>query len=198
MQIEFEATFIDLDVGEAREKLKKLGATLIKPERLMRRVNFYTLNDEYGWLRVRDEGDKITLSYKRFLGYNKNVKDQTMNDQQELCLKIDNFDAGVEFLKSLGLKQKSYQETKREEWRYKNLEITIDTWPGLEPYVEIEGKNEDEVKAAATALGFDYLAAIFGPITLLYEKKLGISAEEINNQTPEITFENPPVKKGRQ
>jgi adenylate cyclase, class 2 len=193
MKVEFEATFIDIDVDEVRNILKSLKAKLIKPETLMRRVTFFPPhNDEHGWMRVRDEGDKITLSYKRFLGQKKAKTDIKMSDQQEICLRIDNFDEGVNLLKSLGAKQKSYQETKREEWHYENLEITIDTWPGLEPFVEVEGQNETEVKKFAKKMGFDYSQAIYGPVTLIYEKKLGIPQDIINNHTPLITFEKPP------
>lgn len=193
MKTEFEATFIDIDVNEARTKLKKLGATLIKPERLMRRVNFFTPDDNCGWIRVRDEGDQVTLSYKRYLGCKQKGKE--INDQQEIFLIINNFDEGVRLLKDLGLKQKSYQETKREEWDLNGVEISIDTWPGLDPLIEIEAKDEATVKKVSQELGFDYEKAVFGPITLVYEMKYGISQKQINNETPEITFEKPPFNK---
>ncbi|NQT50357.1 CYTH domain-containing protein [Candidatus Kuenenbacteria bacterium] len=193
MKTEFEATFVDVDVSEVREKLKKLGAKLIRPETLMRRVNFYPpIDDNTGWMRVRDEGDRITLSYKRFLGYKKGSDE--MNNQQEIFLEINDFDQGVQLLEVCGARKKGYQETKREDWEYKGLEISIDTWPGLEPFVELEGKDEESVQRLAVELGFDYSTAIFGPVGLIYEKKLGIPARVINNETPEITFENPPGK----
>ena len=186
MNIEFEATFIDINVDRVRKKLQKLGAKLIQSERLMRRVNFYTpRKDIKGWIRVRDEGNKITLSMKQNWG-------NKIEDQREVYLKIDNFDEGIKLLESLGAIRKSYQETKREEWSYKNTEVSIDTWPGLDPFVEIEAKDEETVKEVAVELGFDYSKALFGPVAVVYEKKLGILPEIINNQTPEITFENPP------
>ncbi|MBT5338709.1 CYTH domain-containing protein [Candidatus Falkowbacteria bacterium] len=193
MKIEFEATFADINISEVREKLKELGAKLIRPEALMRRVNFYPpIDDDTGWMRVRDEGDRITLSYKRFLGY-KEGSDQ-MDNQQEIFLEINDFDQGVQLLEVCGARKKSYQETKREDWKYKGLEISIDTWPGLEPFVELEGSDEKTVKQVAEELGFDYSEAIFGPVGLIYEKKLGIPPQVINNETPEITFESPPQK----
>lgn len=191
MKTEFEATFADINVSEVREKLQKLGANLVRPEALMRRVNFYPpVDDSTGWMRVRDEGDRITLSYKRFLGYKKG--NDEMNNQQEIFLEINDFDQGVQLLEVCGARKKSYQETKREDWEYKGLEISIDTWPGLDPFVELEGDDEQTVKQVAEELGFDYTEAIFGPVGLIYEKKLGITAQVINNETPEITFENPP------
>jgi adenylate cyclase class 2 len=188
MKIEFEATFIDLDIDTIREKLKVLGAKLLKPETLMKRIVFTPPQTMPGaWLRVRDEGDKITLSLKQVTG-------EKIEDQTELCLTIDNFDQGVSLLESLGCVRKSYQETKREEWHLDGVEITIDTWPGLEPFVEIEGKNESAVRQTTEKLDLNYNEALFGSVDIIYEKKLGIPPDVINNRTFEITFANPPQK----
>mgnify|MGYP003969465985 CR=1 FL=1 len=190
MQTEFEATILDIEVNEVREKLKKLNAKLIQPERLMRRYNFAP-HDEKGvegaWVRVRDESDKVTMSFKRIEG-------NKIEDQKEVCLTIDSFDEGCVFLKEIGLEQKAYQETKREFWLLKDVEVTIDTWPGLESFLEIEGQGEVVVKEVVEMLGYDYDKAIFGAVDVIYEMKLGIPPSVINNGTPEITFENPPKK----
>ncbi len=44
MQTEYEATFIDVDKDEVREKLKQVGAVLVKPEVLMKRYVFYRID----------------------------------------------------------------------------------------------------------------------------------------------------------
>lgn len=190
METEFEATILDIEVNEVREKLKKLNAKLIQPERMMRRYIFapHNVNDVDGtWVRVRDEADKVTMSLKK-------VEGNKIEDQKEICLTIDSFDEGYEFLKAIGLKQKAYQETKRELWLLNNVEVTIDTWPGLEPFLEIEGQGESIVKEVVEVLGYDYDKAVFGAVDVVYEMKLGIPPTVINNGTPEITFENPPKK----
>ena len=190
MQTEFEATVLDINVNEVRRKLEKLKAKLIQPERLMRRYIFAPLKEKDvpgTWVRVRDESDKVTMSLKK-------VEGDKIEDQKEVCLTIDSFDEGYEFLKSIGLKQKAYQETKRELWRLNDVEVTIDTWPGLDPFLEIEGKDEMVVKEVVELLGYDYSKAVFGAVDVVYEMKLGIPPTVINNETPEITFENPPKK----
>jgi len=192
MQTEFEATFINIKPDEIRIKLKALGAKQIKPETLIRRVNFFPPNnDKFGWMRVRDEGDKITLSYKRYLGAKNGHK---IDSQQEIFLEINSFEEGIKLLESVGAKKKSYQETKRESWRLGEIEFDMDTWPGLEPFLEIEGPNEPTIKEVAEKLQLDYSQAIFGPVGLIYEKMLGIPQPIINNETPEITFDQPPKK----
>ncbi len=192
MEIEYEATFPNINKDEIREKLRKAGAELIRPEFLQRRVPFDLPKEKYSkdkFARVRDEGDKITLSFKSFEG-------ERIEDQKEICLKIDNFDNAVELLEQIGCKRKSYQESKRELWKLDGVEIMIDEWPFLEPLVEVEGKSEEMVKKVSEKLGFDYSEALFCPVTKLYQMKYNVTTEKVNKNTPRIVFdmENPFIK----
>ena len=62
MHNEIEAQFLEINKDEMRQKLKAVGAKLTKPEILMKRTVFYT--GEHSFARVRDEGDKIVMTYK--------------------------------------------------------------------------------------------------------------------------------------
>ena len=62
MKNEIEAQFLDINKDEIRKKLEEIGAELKKPEVLMKRTVFYT--GEHSFARVRDEGDKIVMTYK--------------------------------------------------------------------------------------------------------------------------------------
>jgi len=187
MNIEYEATFININKDEIRGRLKKAGATLIKPNFLMKRIVFELPTGHEipgGWLRVRDEGDKTTMSLKV-------VNGDKIEDQKEIYLKIDNFAEGVKFLESIGARQKAYQESYRELWILDGVEVTIDEWPYLEPYVEVEGKSEKEVKSASEKLEFDYAQALFCSVDTLYNKKYGTPLDIINYKTNRITFDDP-------
>jgi adenylate cyclase class 2 len=191
MEIEYEATFTNINKEEIRAKLKKVGAELVRPEFLQKRVTFSPPIDgvKGQWLRVRDEGDKITMSYKI-------VDGNEIHNQKEVCLVVDSFEQAELFLLSIGAKKKSYQETKRELWLLNSVEITIDEWPYLEPFVEVEGKSEQAVKDVSVKIGFLWNDAKFCAVGTLYSKKYGIPEDQINNQTPEITFKKPnPFKK---
>lgn len=191
MPIEYEATFSNINKEAIRKKLRKLNAKLIKKESLMKRTVFNLPSNERGkWLRVRDEGDKITMSYK-------SIEGKGIESQKEICLNIDNFNSAVLFLESLGCHKKAYQETKREIWEIDDVEICIDEWPFLEPFVEIEGKNEGAVKKIALKLGFNYSKAIFSSVDEQYMAKYSISEDQVVNKTPEIKFDmkNPFVNK---
>ena len=193
MNIEYEATFLDVNKDVIREKLKTAGAELVRPEFLQKRITFnfpdgHEVNG--GWVRVRDEGDKITMSVKIIDGDN-------ITDQKEICLTIDNFDEGVEMLKTIGCVPKSYQETKRELWVLDNVEVTIDEWPFLEPFVEVEGLSEESVKKVSQTIGFEWDKARFCAVGTLYAEKYNILETVINNDTSKIVFDmkNPFIKK---
>ena len=187
MKIEHEATFTNIDKEEIRARLREAGATLVRPEFLMKRVVFELPTGHEipgGWLRVRDEGDKITMSLKV-------VNGNKIENQKEIQVVIDNFSEGVSLLENLGAERKALQESRRELWLLDEVEVTIDEWPYLEPYVEVEGNNEEAVKVVSKKIGFDYDKALFCSVDYLYNKKYGVPLETINHNTKLITFTDP-------
>jgi len=185
MKTEYEATFTTINKDEIRHKLNSIGAKLIKPEFMQKRCTFELPSGHEipnGWLRVRDEQDRITMSLKVV------TENGTIDQQQEIELKVDKFQDACELLEKIGCEQKAYQESKREFWELANVQISIDEWPFLEPFVEIEGESEEQVRKIAQRLGFDYTKAYFGSVTGLYARRYGISEERINKNTPLILF----------
>jgi len=55
----------------------------------------------------------------------------------------------------------------REVWKRDGVEATIDTWPGLNPFVEVEAETEEVVQKVSEELGFDFKEAVFGSIDLV-------------------------------
>ena len=184
MQTEVEAKFPDIDPNSLREKLRSLGAVLEYPEVLMRRKVFdYEDNRLYkigGWIRVRDEGDRVTFTYKQ-------LNDRTLHGTKEVEVIVDNFDKTCELLLAIGLKQKSYQETKREKWKLNGVEITIDTWPWIPTFVEVEAADEASVKKAVELLGLDWSQTMHGSVENIYQMHYDFSDEEID-KWESITF----------
>lgn len=184
MKTEVEAKFLDVIPEELRKKLKDHGATLVQPEVLMRRKIFdYTdarLEKMGAWIRIRDEGNKITMSYKRLV-------DRSFQGTKEIVFNVDNFDAAGDFLLAAGLDCRSYQETKRETWQLDGCEVTIDTWPWIPTFVELEAETEKEVESAAAKLGFDWTKAMHGSVETAYQKYYDVTEEEIDH-LEEIKF----------
>jgi len=185
MNIEYEATFPDIEKEEMRRILEKAGATMKREEFLQKRVVFALPTGHEitgGWARVRDEGNKITMSLKI-------VDGDKIENQREICLAVDSFEQAELFLTTIGCKKKSYQETKRELWMMGDTEITIDEWPFLRPFVEIEGKSEEVVKQVTEKIGLDYTEALFGAVDIIYMYQYPHLTFDRINKTPLIVFE---------
>lgn len=189
MKKEIEATFLSVEKNTIREKLKTSDFKLEIPEYLMRRKTFDFSRIAPGrnkWGRVRQESDKVTMTVKEIRG-------SGINDTYEVELVVNDFDTATSFFEACDIPAKAFQENNREVWTRDEVEVTIDTWPGLNPFVEIEAATEDIVRKVSNELGFDFEKAVFGSIDLVYEKELGIPAATII-KLPEITFANPPKK----
>ncbi len=153
----------------------------------MKRTIFAHPQKENAYLRVRDEGSQITCTYKEIAQGNLDI-----HSVKELETEVKDYETLVQIFTSLELRKKSVQETYREVWEINNeIEIMIDQWPGLEPFIEIEGKDEEVVKEYTEKLSFDWNDGLFGATDQIYKKYLGIEPNIINN-LPEITFKNPP------
>lgn len=182
MKPEIEATFINIEKDELRKRLRCAGAKLIQPEILMRRVVFDV--DDRTFVRVRDEGNKITMSYKH-------LDTLSLSGMKEICIEVNDYEKAIEFVKACGLKIKADQESYREEWELDNTEITIDTWPWIPSYMEVEGPSEEVVKTVAEKLGFNMDAAMYGSVDQVYKVYYDVDNNDIN-YCPEIKFTEVP------
>jgi adenylate cyclase class 2 len=189
METEIEAKWLEIEAADLRSKLNNLGAKLVQPERLMRRKPFdfpdNRLETIGGWVRVRDEGDRITLSYKQ-------LNDRTLHGTKEITVEVNDFGKTCEILEALGLEAKSYQETKRETWHLGNCEVTIDTWPWIPTLVELEAGTEDQVRQTAQQLGLDWSKAMHGSVENAYQVYYDVTEAEVDHW-PQITFEPVPA-----
>ena len=184
MKNEIEAVFLDIDKDKIRAKIAAAGGKQEYPEVLMRRKVFYTGPDSFA--RVRDEGNRIVMTYKNF------EDSRSIMGVKEVNLTVENYDDAVNFLLGCGLKMKAEQETYRELWLLDGTEITIDTWPWLPTYIEIEGESEEAVWAAAEKLGLKKEDAHFGAVDDIYNHYYGVDQDIVNLHTPVINFEMDP------
>jgi adenylate cyclase class 2 len=189
MQTEIEAKFLDIDHVAMRMRLQVAGAKLVHPSCLMKRRNYdfadMRLEKIGGWVRLRDEGDKITLSYKQ-------LNDRTLHGTKEVSVVVDDFAAAHDFLEAIGVEQNAYQETKRESWLLDGVQIELDEWPWIAPFLEIEGPSENAVRDAAAKLELDWQKAVHGSVEVAYQAEYDVSEAEIDHWK-EITFGNVPV-----
>jgi adenylate cyclase class 2 len=186
MNTEIEAKFLNIDFSEMRIKLTELGATCEQPMRLMRRAIIETteLEAKHSFVRVRDEGHKVTLTYKQ-------VDENSLTGVKEVEVDVSNFEDTILLLEQAGLAHKSFQESRRETWRLDDVEVVLDEWPWLNPYIEIEGHDEQHVKDAASALGFDWNDAVFGRVTSAYQVQYPEGDADQLVNVPKVAFDAP-------
>ena len=185
MNIEFELKFY-VEVDSFKQLVKQQGGHCIKPITLMKRWVYLDSSKSNCWIRVRDEADRITLSYKSFNSA------RTIDSVQELELTVDDFDKTCQMVELLGFQKTRYVENMREVWQLDDCLLMIDQWPGLEQFVEVEGPSKKEVEKVVDKLGLDLQSGTYGPTARLYEQEYGISKEEYD-QIKELTFDHIPV-----
>lgn len=193
MKAEIEVRFLNVDYAELRRKLKAAGAHQEYPMRFMKRViidypDQRMQKEQGGWafVRLRDEGDKILLTYKLFSEGKKTGAD-------EIELEVSSYDKTVEFFEAIGLKVISEQHTKRELWHVDGCSVSLDEWPWLPPMVEIEGPSEARLQQVAQKLGLNWADFIHGNSVVAYRKIYpGMGPNESVRDVAKLTFEEMP------
>ena len=148
MHTEFEARVLDINKELVIKKLEELGAKKIAEFDYKRRVYNFNPPTDHKWIRLRTNGTKTTLTIKELV-------DTTIDGTKEMEIEVSNFEETDKILNELGYVSHTYQENKRTRYVLDGVEIDIDTWPYIPTYVEIEGKNAEEVESTIEKLNLD-------------------------------------------
>ena len=185
MPKEFEAKFLNIDITNIKNRLRENGAKQVHGP-----VKFYRLifkrceekGDNPGFVRIRDEGKKITMTTKIF-------NDKKFPDECEVSIN-ESFEKGCEFLRAIGIEEKSYQETMREKWSHPLVhEITFDIIPGLPIYMEIDCTSEENLNKLVSLLELDKTNMKYGSFDKTYTEYYDIPSVIIH-KTPSLTFKD--------
>lgn len=155
---EIEVKFLNIDPKLIEKKLKKIDAEKVFKKVYRRKVFDYPdlrLDKKGAWIRVRDEGDKVTLALKQRVGvktHDGKTSDKTM---EEVEVEVADFDKIAEILSKIGLREKHYAENRRIRYQLDNIEFDIDFYPKIEPYLEIEAPSWQEIDKAIKLLGLN-------------------------------------------
>ncbi len=162
MAKEIEAKILGINVDEIAKKIESLGG---KKKEIFYKIYSYKLDDGSSAIehaRLRDDGEKITLTYK------KKYK-ETLTGTQEIEFEVLDFDKAADFMaKIIPEKKKYYQERKR--WLYEigDVEICIDFWPKIKPFLEIESNSTDKIIEMMKKLGIEKESFENPDITTIY------------------------------
>ena len=143
--VEIETKIDEIDLKDAEEALRKIGAKFVEKKLFKRWV--FSLPEKSGedrFVRLRTDGKTSTLTYKRRFG-------DGLANTEEIETEVKNFDAVAKILSSLIL-EPLYQENRRTLYSFGDVEISIDEWPKLPPIMEIEADSEAKVRDALNKL----------------------------------------------
>ena len=135
MPKEYEYRFNNYNKKEIITKLKELGAKYFGTYKF-RVIVFIDQNNSEKYIRVRDEGHRVTMTIKN------NLTDKFPVENEII---INDFDEGINILLQLKCKKKYYYEKYREIWNYKNSEIIFDMNPGIPELMEVESISKKEL-----------------------------------------------------
>lgn len=173
MKNELELRILDVNVNRVIEKLEGLGAKKIGDWHYKRYIYDTKPYDENKWIRLRTNGIETTLTYKEY-------NDESIEGVKELEIVVSNLEDTNKFLDILGYKPRSIQENKRIRYILDDVEIDIDTWPHLNPYVEIEADSKEKVTEIINILK-EYGSEVTAlNVQSIYEIK-GFSKEDLDN-----------------
>ena len=187
MPAEVEAQILDIEYEKVVKRLRKLGAKRVFPWRLFKVAAFFTCGvGDKRFTRVRDEGSgSVTMTTK--------IMKKPFPDEYEINTS-NNFEEAVEFVKSTNLSMKSFQQKLREKWilpKHPEIhEIVFDIWPGIPMYMEIEGTNASDIDKMIKLLELDPSKKVIANGGEIFSQYWGITTDEINDQTPTLTFKD--------
>lgn len=183
---EYEVKFINIDPKTIEQKLLSLGGEKVF-DRVFHRVVFdyadLRLDKVLAWVRVRDEGDKVTMAFKQRQPSNAAKNDTGMVEDE---IEVSDFETACSILRRIGLTDKFFMENRRVQFKLDGVEVDIEYWPLLQPYLEIEGESWDEVNRTIEKLGLDPNEKKIYTTTQIYAEQ-GIDDKDYSH----LTFKNP-------
>jgi adenylate cyclase class IV len=127
------------------------------------------------WIRLRESNSEITMTSKHILE-KENSKYQNVIETE---FNVSNIEEANNFLESIGIAKRSYQEKIRYSYVYGDAEIEIDIWPMLSPYMEIECDDDDLINELVSKLNLNEKRIVSLNTEQLY-REIGIDVHSIS------------------
>ena len=173
MEKERELTVLNIELDDFIKTLEDLSAE--KQGEFLQRRYVYDVKplNPNKWIRLRTNGTKTTLTIKE-------IKDKNaIEGTNELEVVVGDFDKTNEILKELGYEARNYQENYRRVYLLGNVEISIDSWPLIPTYVEIEGKTNEDVERVLKLVNTKNYQTTTFDVESIYREIYGIDIMKI-------------------
>lgn len=140
--IEHEIKILDINIPDVESKLAECGFRKKATRDFKRAIFDVVPPDAKSWIRLRTDGDITTLTLK------KSVSD-AIDGMLEIEVGVSSYQQCLDLLQAAGIRCSKVQENSRTDFTSQvdtDIEISIDYWPGIPPYLEIEGPTVERVK----------------------------------------------------
>ncbi len=172
MGIEYECRRLNIKLDEMCLICEKIGARYVGVY-VQRRYVYDFLPPQKGrWIRLRTNGNLTTLTIKE-------IKSLRIDGTKELEVEVSDFDETNVIMNKLGYKARTYQENFRMEYKLGGITFDIDKWPGIPPYIEIEGEHKEDVELALNKLGWTIDDVTVLDVDKIYNEIYGINLDSI-------------------
>lgn len=175
MKIENEITVLNVDREDLIHKIISAGGVETCPEvKQIRCVYDFVPKNHNKWIRLRTNGHTTTLTIKQ-------LNDKSKMNVKELEIEVSDFWETDRILNELGYKYRNRQENLRQIFILNGAEISIDTWPMIPTYAEIEADNIDTINRVIEVLGIDRNSVTDLDVVSIYNDIYGIDIMSIKD-----------------
>ena len=129
---------------------ENVDAEILLNEKILDRIE-KTKDRFFKWLRLRQDNEKVELTMKYIYS---TEAEYEIDKVKEVEILVNDFETANKLVEEMGYYRKKLVEKRRVTYKYKDMDIEIDTWPLIETYVEIEGKDVEEIYNVARELGY--------------------------------------------
>lgn len=166
------------DIVKSKQKVMEF----INDEIVMEFFSRYSINPNK-WVRLRKSNSKVELTVKHIM--RKLSEDEIFQHVDEREIKTNSFEDTNLILESLGLARRNYQEKIRYSYVLGGVNIEIDVWPMIDPYLEIECTDINKIREIISKLGLENNELVSCNTEELY-KRIGVDIKSL----PELKFES--------
>lgn len=173
MKSECEVRFLNIDKDSLIKRLENIGAIFVGDWLQKRYIYDFDPILDNKWIRLRTNGEESTLTIKEIIN-------NDIDGTKELEIMVNDFEETNRILIELGYHARSIQMNKRVRYILDDVEIDIDTWPGINTFVEFEGKDEESIRDVVQKLKMDFEDGTTMDVQSIY-LSLGYEKEDMNN-----------------
>ncbi|HIH49927.1 MAG: CYTH domain-containing protein [Candidatus Micrarchaeaceae archaeon] len=149
MSKEREVEILDIEKSAVIKRLKELRAKHVGKYKF-KRIEFMLEGDigsGHSWIRVRTDGKDTTITLKEM------EAEKDFGALEEYEVKTNNFVDAVKIMSKIAGSKVVYFENERDAYTLGQAYITIDKWPEIPAFLEIEAPSMKLLKAVYKRLG---------------------------------------------